>query len=69
MRPTDPTLMLPDTPLSSERRPEQVRSHMDMGWMTECKKPLNREIQGLGFNRIPDQAAWILLRFCMTLFR
>jgi hypothetical protein len=35
----------------------------------KCKKPLNREIQGLWFNRIPDQAASILLRFCSTLLR
>ena len=35
----------------------------------QTKKPLNREIQGLWFNRIADQAASILLRFCSILFR
>ncbi len=33
------------------------------------KKPLNREIQGLLFDRETNQAASILLRFCSTLFR
>ncbi len=44
-------------------------SHRGIEVCSEYKKPLNREIQGLCFNRITDQAASILLRFCSTLFR
>jgi hypothetical protein len=49
---------------------EQARSYRGaLESSSMQKKPLNRRIQGLCFNRLADQAASILLRFCSTLLR
>jgi len=48
-------------------KPRSYRGALESSSMQ--KKPLNRRIQGLCFNRLANQAASILLRFCSTLLR